>query len=200
MDTCKYDSNDINISCKHVKSSLEQCSLEAEALTIDPNILISIRLSKDTKHKLKTILTTTDLTIPLVQRILPTMFVARCDLNANFPAGLLHVLCCEDGTNATRCLCACKKPKQPIIIDHTNFKENHICVHVLLVLVAIWSNKNRFDDFKGLLASIEFLFNYEDNCILIHDVSKIQIENISAPHFRCLISFFMISDKQYQRF
>lgn len=181
VDTCKYDSNDINISCKHVKSSLEQCSLEAEALTIDPNILISIRLGEDTKQKLKTILTTMDLTIPLVQRILPTMFIVRCDLNANFPAGLLHVLCCDGGTNATKYLCACKKPKQPTIIDHTNFKETTICVHVLLVLVAIWSNKNRFDDFKGLLASIAFLFNYEDECILIHDVSWVQLGNNCFP-------------------
>lgn len=172
VDTCKYDSNDINISCKHVKSSLEQCSLKAEPLHIDPDMVTNLRSSEDTKQMLRTLCTTMDTTIPLVQRILPTVFVVRCDLNANFPAGLLHVLCTDDN-NETRYLCACKRGKQSTVIDHAKFAENDICVHVLLVFLAIWNNKSRLDEYKGILATIEFLFRCVDNSILIDDVSSI---------------------------
>lgn len=174
VDTCKYDSNDVNISCKHVKSSLEQCSLKAEPLHIDLNMLANLRLSEHTIQMLRTLYTTMDSTIPLVQRILPTVFVVRCELNGNFPTGLLHVLCTDDN-NETRHLCACKRAKQTTLIDQTKFMENDICVHVLLVFLAIWNNRNRLNEYKEMLTSIQFLFKCVDDSIVIDNVSSIHI-------------------------
>lgn len=169
MDTCKYDSNDINISCKHVKSSLEQCLLKAEALHIDPNIWMSLRLTESTKLKLKTICAGIESTIPLVQRILFNIFVVRCDANAYSPTGFLHILCAEEN-NKMNLLCACKRTKQSMPIDQADFSETDICVHALLVLMAVWCNKSRLIKYETLLRSIDFLFNRGDECGLIDDV------------------------------
>lgn len=181
MDTCKYDSNDINISCKHVKSSLEQCSFKAEALPIEPNIWMSLRLAEHVKQQLKSISAGMDASMPLVQRILSTVFVVRCDLSANAPAGLVHVLCTPDN-DKMRLACACKRAKQSAVIDQADFCETEICVHALLVFVAVWCNKNRLSECQTLLASIEFLFSRNDECVLIDDVSGIFRWPFRQPH------------------
>lgn len=100
VDTCKYDSNDINISCKHVKSSLEFGSTKAKVLKIELTTLNSFQLNDKEKQKLCKLYEESEKTVPLVQRISQTVFVVRCDVNFNFPAGLLHVVCNEDAKRA----------------------------------------------------------------------------------------------------
>lgn len=100
MDTCKYDSNDVNISCKHVKSSLEFCSTKAKVLKIELTTLNSFQLNDKEKQKLCKLYEESERTVPLVQRISQTIFVVRCDVSFNFPAGLLHVICNEGSKGA----------------------------------------------------------------------------------------------------
>lgn len=100
VDTCKYDSNDVNISCKHVKSSLEYCTTKAEPLRIDSNIFNSIEMQEDIKEKCVNLHKESESVIPFVQRISQTMFVVRCDVTLNFPTGLLHVVCSGDAKEA----------------------------------------------------------------------------------------------------
>lgn len=100
VDTCKYDSNDVNISCKHVKSSLEFCSTKAKAECINYDVLNAFQMDTDEKQRLWNLYKMYEMTVPLVQRINQTMFVVRCDVSANFRAGLLHVICNDDGNGS----------------------------------------------------------------------------------------------------
>lgn len=93
MDTCKYDSNDVNISCKHVKSSLELCSTKATHHKINEDTLQRIQMNDERKKKMLALNRESELNIPLVQRVNQRVFVVRCDVNLNFPIGLLHVTC-----------------------------------------------------------------------------------------------------------
>lgn len=100
VDTCKYDSNDVNISCKHVKSSLELCSTKATTLKINDDILRRIQMNDGKKKKLLALNRESELTLPLVQRINQRVFVVRCDISINFPTGLLHLTCNADAEGA----------------------------------------------------------------------------------------------------
>lgn len=94
MDTCKYDSNDVNISCKHVKSSLESCATKAKIQTVNEEILMRIHMDEQKRQKLLNLLKESQqLTTPLVQRINQKVFVVRCDASLMFPIGMLHVIC-----------------------------------------------------------------------------------------------------------
>lgn len=92
VDTCKYDSNDINISCKHVKHSLESCTDNAKVQPIKEDILKRLQMSDERRQKLIALLRERP-SSPLVQRVNQRVFVVSCDVNLNFPIGLLHVVC-----------------------------------------------------------------------------------------------------------
>lgn len=92
VDTCKYDSHDINISCKHIKNALENTDVSSTPLTIDIDIWFAMRLPSQTKARLWSEYVEAENSIPLVQRINRTMFVVKCDKTAAFPAGRLHVV------------------------------------------------------------------------------------------------------------
>lgn len=95
VDTCKYDSHDINISCKHVKNALENTGIAAttaQPLLIDINVWYAMRLPSQTKARLWSEYLQAENTIPLVQRINRTMFAVKCDKTVVFPAGRLHVV------------------------------------------------------------------------------------------------------------
>lgn len=95
VDTCKYDSHDINISCKHVKYALENTGVAAttaQSLTIDLNVWYAMRLPNETKTRLWSDYLEAESSIPMVQRINQTVFVVKCDKTAAFPAGRLHVV------------------------------------------------------------------------------------------------------------
>lgn len=94
VDTCKYDSNDVNISCKHVKSSLESCTSKAKIQTVNEEILLRIHIDEQKRQKLLNLhKQSQQSTTPLVQRINQKVFVVRCDASLNFPIGMLHVIC-----------------------------------------------------------------------------------------------------------
>lgn len=92
VDTCKYDSNDVNISCKHVKSSLESCATKAKVQHIEENILKRLQITDEQRKKLLSLNRESQSTVPLVQRINQRVFVVCCDISLNFPIGLLHVV------------------------------------------------------------------------------------------------------------
>lgn len=94
MDTCKYDSNDVNISCKHVKSSLESCTSKATIHAVNEEILMRIQMDDQKRQKLLNFhKDAQQSTIPLVQRINQKVFVVRCDISLVYPIGMLHVIC-----------------------------------------------------------------------------------------------------------
>lgn len=90
VDTCKYDSHEVNISCKHIKNALES-NVMADALSIAETIWYSMTLPDDVKTRLWCLYNEANDKIPMVQRINRTMFVVKCDVSASFPAGRLHV-------------------------------------------------------------------------------------------------------------
>lgn len=92
VDTCKYDSHDISISCKHIKNALENSATTAQPLTINKITIDAMRLPSQTKTRLWTNYLQAETSIPLVQRINRTMFVVKCDKTTAFPAGRLHVV------------------------------------------------------------------------------------------------------------
>lgn len=96
VDTCKYDSNDVNISCKHVKSSLESCATKAKAQHIEEDILKRLQMTDEKRKKLLSLHRESNSTVPLVQRINQRVFVVCCDVSLNFPIGLLHVMCTSE--------------------------------------------------------------------------------------------------------
>lgn len=94
MDTCKYDSNDVNISCKHVKSSLEHCTTKAKIHSVNAEALMRIHMDEQKRQKLLNLHKHAQQTnTPLVQRINQKVFVVRCDASLSFPTGMLHVKC-----------------------------------------------------------------------------------------------------------
>lgn len=94
VDTCKYDSNDVNISCKHVKSSLESCTAKATIQPINEEILLRMHVDERKREKLLNFHKQSQQSItPLVQRINQKVFVVRCDASLSFPIGMLHVIC-----------------------------------------------------------------------------------------------------------
>lgn len=95
VDTCKYDSNDINISCKHVKHSLESCTENAKVQQINEDILKRLQMTNEKRQKLLAMLrdSPSSLSSPLVQRVNQRVFVVSCDVSLYFPIGLLHVVC-----------------------------------------------------------------------------------------------------------
>lgn len=90
VDTCKYDSTDINISCKHVKNALDNTVM---AMPLDINITVwyQMNLPEEMRNRIWKMYNESQLGTPIVQRINRTMFVIKCDVKTNFTAGRLHI-------------------------------------------------------------------------------------------------------------
>lgn len=89
VDTCKYDSNDAGISCKHVQTSISSVMI-AFAIDIQESILFRFELSSEMHTKLWKIYCDRDQSIPAVQRISKLVFVVFCESSQTFPTGFLH--------------------------------------------------------------------------------------------------------------
>ncbi|XP_031633462.1 uncharacterized protein C2orf42 [Contarinia nasturtii] len=169
VDTCKYDSNDINISCKHVKSSLESCTTKARVQNVDVDILKRLEMTNDRRDNLLAMHKESESAMPLVQRINQRVFVVCCDVSLNFPIGLLHVVCIEEG-NGVQLRCACQKPNVLTLFNQSTLQDIDVCDHILFIFAAILSDLNLQTEFKNLAAIIKLsLNNTIDECQWLSD-------------------------------
>lgn len=140
----------MNISCKHVKSSLELCSAHATRLEISMAVLNSMKIGNEQRNSFWKMYNDSESSTPLVQRINRTMFVVGCKNSIAFPAGLLHVTININNDSANY-LCACKKIKILMSPNNSIVLENEKCDHILITIAAIMSNAKLIDEFRAHL-------------------------------------------------
>lgn len=183
----------MNISCKHVKSSLESCTTKAKIQNVDEDILKRLDITDERRKILLTMHKESKSAMPLVQRINQRVFVVCCDVSLNFPIGLLHVICIAE-ENFIRCVfsfncnpietnimclfffcsfcCACQKTTILSISNKSTLQGTDICDHILLIFAAILSDQNLQNEFEYLAAIIKLsLNNTIDECQWLSDVS-----------------------------
>lgn len=100
VDTCKYDSNDAGLSCKHVQTSLTTIN-KATAQNIHESVLFRFDLSSEMHSKLWKIYCDKEQTTPTVQRISKLAFVVSCEPTQSFPTGFIHTYL-SGGKNSIR--------------------------------------------------------------------------------------------------
>lgn len=183
VDTCKYDSRDINISCKHVKSALEPTRM-ANPLQMDISVWYSMALDAETKHRLWNVYREAEYKVPMVQRITQSQFVVKCDTSSTFPAGRLHVALTGGGvssgtdhkSNNITCSCACKKLKILMSPNNSVVLESDKCEHIFITIAAILSNTELKVEFSKHIELFHDMFKPADesldDCMMITEVSK----------------------------
>lgn len=173
VDTCKYDSHDLNISCKHIKWALDG-NLQAKVTQIQYDVWKSIRFPTDDgiRNKIwKKYQTSIDGT-PMVQQINAQTFAVACDVSTQFPAGRLHV--CVNGTNQSRTKqtpagfhCSCRKEQNGNSNTDSCASGNDSCDHVCLVVAAIKSCSRLTMEFKREFAEYSNYFQEQETIKLI---------------------------------
>lgn len=93
--TCKFDSYNLNINCKHIQNALE-CEKKAIPLNINYNHLYLLNLNTLKRKYLINIYNDNINRLPIVQRINKNIFIVTCDISKHFPAGLLHIFINND--------------------------------------------------------------------------------------------------------
>lgn len=182
IDTCKYDSNDVNISCKHIKCALEQTTVIATPLPIKLEILNALKAPDDTKTSWWNQHFEGQSSIPIVQRINATTFVVKCSVSQTFPAGLLHVSFTHSPKPSHAC--TCKRIK--IIMSPSSdsiLLENVECDHLLLTFAAILSDDGIKEEFSQHMTAIEKCFDEmptNDTTPTLHMTSVIDFENLTT--------------------
>lgn len=167
VDTCKHDSNDINISCKHVKSSTMPVS-KGIVLKITQDVLFQMNLTNELKIELWDIYCEYENVIPVVQRISHSIFVVRCKVSLHFPEGLLHVYFYEK--TEAKYSCACKKKKIALDPNDTYKITHDRCDHLFLVLAAILSNESLKIEFESFVAKYSDLIGgFHVNAQILED-------------------------------
>lgn len=89
VDTCKYDSNDAGISCKHVQTAIISV-IKAAALEINESVMFRFELTSEMHSKLWKIYCDREQSTPTVQRISKSVFAVSCNPSQLFPTGFLH--------------------------------------------------------------------------------------------------------------
>lgn len=157
IDTCKYDSKEVNLSCKHVQHTAE-CTVAAVELKVKSDIFQRLIMSEDDRIKMWSMYVLNESIVPSVQRIDQNQFVVCSDFCKQFPAGLLHI------NYMTKLIpniklkfeCDCKKKIISISPCNTIIIENDICNHLLLLSAALLSDiklKEEFKEFTDYISS-----------------------------------------------
>ncbi|XP_055907514.1 uncharacterized protein C2orf42 homolog [Eupeodes corollae] len=160
VDTCKYDSKDIDISCKHVKATAESVKV-AEKFIIHYDTLWSLPIGVEDKVRLWESYKEEESAVPAVQRINNTTFVTKCARSNIFPSGRLHVtvLTNDKKIEAQTFSCACKKLKILLSPNNSVSLKEDICDHLILVVAAVlsrWASpcQNEFSNFTKEIMSV----------------------------------------------
>lgn len=155
IDTCKYDSKEVNLSCKHVQHTAE-CTLTAVELKVNSDIFHRLIMSEDDSIKMWSMYN--ESIVPSVQRIDQNQFVVCSGICKQFPAGLLHINYMTKliPNIKLRFECDCKKKVISISPCNTIIIENDICNHLLLLSAALLSDvklKEEFKEFTDYISS-----------------------------------------------
>lgn len=177
VDTCKYDSNDINLSCKHVKSATE-CHIIAQEIKISKDILFNMKINTDFKINLWNLYNCNEFIIPILQRINKTTFIIKCLNNHNFPSSYLHLVIFQSNNdiNNFNYICSCKKleiqlsssfsstSSSSLSSNNKNIKilENNICDHLLILLAGILSSSNLKNQYQNLCNALKSFWDHND--------------------------------------
>lgn len=162
VDTCKYDSKDIDISCKHVKATSE-CVKFAEEFIISYETLWNLPIELEQKVRLWDLYKEEEAAVPAVQRINNLTFVTKCSRSNTFPSGRLHVTALPDvkKIKSSTFSCACKKLKILLSPNNSVSLKEDVCDHLVLVLAAVMTraatspNQNEFSNFtKDLMSTL----------------------------------------------
>ncbi|XP_055853532.1 uncharacterized protein C2orf42 homolog [Episyrphus balteatus] len=178
VDTCKYDSKDVDISCKHVKATSE-CVKIAEEFTINYDALWNLPIDVEQKVRLWDMYKEEESAVPAVQRINNATFVTKCASSNIFPSGRLHVTALTNDKKIENQTfsCACKKLK--ILMspnDSVSVKED-ICDHLVLVLAAVLSRSagspaaNEFSNFTKELMSAWITETIKPEPVIVENTS-----------------------------
>ncbi|XP_055371801.1 uncharacterized protein C2orf42 homolog isoform X2 [Condylostylus longicornis] len=148
-DTCKYDVRDLEIICKHVKST-GICNQIATGIEIDRKIIDNLKISQNYKDVLWNMYNTNLSFAPPLQRLNNYTFAVQCCKSISFPAGRLHVVILPDGTSlnklASRYQCTCKNLKGS---SKFNKEYEHFCFHILFLLTGIMSSNSLQYEFNS---------------------------------------------------
>ncbi|XP_011197631.2 uncharacterized protein LOC105222127 [Bactrocera dorsalis] len=147
--------------CKHILAcTTKPDSLQkAEVFSISRDVLWNLNgLDNEHKERLWNTYQQEENNVPAVQRISNSLFVVKCDVSKVFPAGRLHVTAISNGCSTKKGIysCSCKKLKIIVEPDNSVVMQEEVCDHILLVLVAVLSNrkgKALFGNFASALKS-----------------------------------------------
>lgn len=172
VDTCKYDSHDVNISCKHIKWALE-CSSQAKVTPIAFDVWKSLRKPDDevVRNRIWAAYQSALDGTPMVQQINDHSFAVACDVSTEYPAGRLHVRINngkagkQHASNPGGLECSCKNYQtgnRKTVLNAESCTSN-TCDHVCLVLAAIKSCPKLGLEFKHAFAEYSGYFPELDN-------------------------------------
>ncbi|XP_059610493.1 uncharacterized protein C2orf42 [Phlebotomus argentipes] len=185
VDTCKYDSKDHDVTCKHVKEASET-AVEAIGLSIKRETFYSITVISDAEKHSQWQEVVACAASPAVQRINKKIFVVRCEGTAT---GYVHCELSRDDAGAPMYSCSCKVIK--ILLDlNTIVMEKEVCRHMMLLSAALNSDSRLQNLYKQHLDLWKHIYSTFDRAIYqipsasmdtdIADLST-EIEFISDP-------------------
>lgn len=187
VDTCKYDSHDLNISCKHIKWALDgSVYSQVTPILFDVWSMMSSPADKTVRTRLWNSYQSALNGTPMVQMIDEHTFAVACEVNAAFPAGRLHVTVQNSNIRSAQrkmidhgFICSCKQ----IRTDHPDKSsiigsEGNTCAHICLVIAAIRSDVKLTTKFhKHLLEHSDCVLT-EDQMLLTLDGNYIKLTHI----------------------
>lgn len=161
VDTCKYDSHDLNISCKHIKWALDGNSrATVRAISLDVWNCMKYPADDMVRTRLWEAYLSANEETPMVQQINEHTFAVGCDVSAAFPAGRLHVginrKTNKKFKNKTGFDCSCKEDR----IEKTN---PDTCDHICFVIAAIKSCLILSEEFHRELSYYSSYFHGKSN-------------------------------------
>ncbi|CAD7089971.1 unnamed protein product [Hermetia illucens] len=157
VDTCKYDSTDLNISCKHVKSASE-CLKQATEIKVSRDVLYAMNISTEMKDQLWSQYCEYEQMIPAVQRINKSTFVVKCKANAVHAAGRLHATISADDETESNFSCGCKKLRIILSPNNSVVMESATCDHLMLILAGLLSSESIRKDYQKFINSLSNLW------------------------------------------
>lgn len=144
VDTCKYDSHDLNISCKHIKWALDG-SAHAQVTPLLGDVWNRMRCPADelARNRIWTNYQAAIGETPMVQQINSHTFAVACEVSAAFPAGRLHVGIARPTKQTAHHIpgfvCLCKEARNGMVQSQIAPSKLDACDHICLVIAAIKS-------------------------------------------------------------
>ena len=152
VELCRSDPLLPALKCKHIKSIRKQQQIPlAEVINVSREVLFNLNLAKEHKQRLWSLYQQPDAAhSAAVQRLLPSIFVVKCEQTKLCPIGRLHVnvlsnACFPAKSSAVArrkqiYSCTCKKLQLIVAPDNSVTMQDVVCDHLLLVLAGILSH------------------------------------------------------------